>query len=361
MADPADLKFYNASYRNEADKTASSTPGWSVPVVEPNTIAAYDAGGNPISVDQFWDGLGYLPPVTPGSDAAVAEAEVMTFWEQLADYAGIADLGAPIEWWPGLELYKSPEPGSRFLEDFGTGLGPDPQLFRQGWEPTDAASTFSFFDEQTGESQNIWVRYDPSRAAQQFFAMSASERQEYNTMMAEANMIDGSFKGLSDYSLEGAQAFADLLRYANYMGKPVKTVLSDVASRIKAAGGGSGRGSGPVVKVEIPDYDSMLADAKEMLKAKLGGREPKDWEMKLIADRMQREYGRWADAKQRTAYGGNGVYEVPDPVANTKTFLEDKYADEISRISDVGETRMNNQMLLNAATKGFNIMGGFNG
>ena len=59
--------------------------------------------------------------------------------------------------------------------------------------------------------------------------------------------------------------------------------------------------------------------------------------------------------------GGNGTYEIPDPVKLTQEFVEDTYADEISRLEDIGDQTQTNQLLIGAATKGTNMMGGIGG
>lgn len=357
MADSADLKFYNTSYKTEQDTSWSvaapvATTGWT----------AKDSSGNPISEQQWWASAGmgdYLPTSTPASDSAADEQVIKGQWDQLVEYAGIGDLGAPVNWWPGLQLQ---DPTSILGEQLTAMQAPDDTRFRQYWEPKDGPLSKTFTGSEPGQEVDYWIRYDPSRASQMWFSMTGQDRAKYNTMLVEAGLLEEGWEGLGDYTLEGAQAFQGALDYANYYGLPVDKILGkmgDINATLKDRRGGGGGGRGPTVKISIPDYDSMLKDAKDLIKQRLG-RDPKDWEMSLIADEMKSQYGKWADAQKALQYGGNGVYEIPDPVKNTQQFFEETYANEISRIEDVGETRANNQMLLSAATKGFNMAGGFN-
>lgn len=359
-----------------AANTGSSAPGGSTPAPRPrprtrtpyqNSSATYTSGSrtgapsitivNDAGTTNYWvgnDGMIALEPQTlTGSAAAQFERERLAAWETLANISGVDTLGVNANWWPGL-MTKDP-----FQWNIWGMPGEDhvPERWAQG-----TGQHMIFEDEATNQQQDIWVRYDPSRAAQQFFLMSGAERAEFNSMMVEANLIDKGYKGSSEYSIDGANAFSQVLSLANYYGKSAKQVLAQqaaVLARSRSGGGGRG-GGGPTVKIEVPDYETMLADSKKLLEAKVA-REVDDWEMSLVADHMKDRYGQWVDAKKRSMLGGNGTYEIPDPNKLTERFVEKKYADELSRLKDTTDTQTTNRLLLDAATKGIGMVGGLGG
>ena len=281
-------------------------------------------------------------------------------WNQLTSGAGIDYLsdeyGVPTNWWPGVMIPNYDQLLATSWSEPGT---------REAMiEPWAAPSRlFDFTDPATGEKiATRWVRYDPAQAAQQYMAMGGAERAKYSQMMADAGMVDPEWGGLSEFDPTLASAFGEALAWANYWGQPIGVVLKNRAelySKLKGRRGGSGRGSGagPVVKVEVPSYETLVEEAKALLRNNLG-RDPADWEMTLLADEMQRQHGSWADATKARMIGGNGTYEIPDPNALSQRFVETTWEDELTRLEEVGDTSNINQMLIAAATKGAEMMGG---
>lgn len=339
----------------------ASPVSWSVPGAE---LIYGDAPTFGIRDDGYFDpGSSSFPDPT---NTALNKA-IVVMWEDLVGRTfGVdeASLDFPTNWWPGLEVENQYGQLSELnrLGRFGGEV-----FIREDLRPEDWATRSEYLeavDQQTGLRDNFWIRYDPSRAAQQFAAMSNETRAEFNSLMVDAKLMEEGWKNVADYSMEGASAFAGVLSLANYYGISAKEALQRLISirqRNDAARGGGGRGRGPTVKLEIPDYETMLADAKNLLKSKLNGRDPKDWEMSLVADHMKERYGQWADAKKRALLGGNGTYEIPDPVKLTSDFVQETYAAEIGRLQDVAETGVNNSLLLRAATKGLSMIGGYGG
>lgn len=336
--------------KRQAELTPSASYGGSAVTPERPAFAETDEGG--------FITLG--PGVTPRSGQQAFEQQVETAWTALVNRSfGTTDTPFPTNWWPGIEV----ENVYADLQHYGPGpFGPtglDRNLHPERWAA--GADYVRFWDEETGQEDQIWVRYDPTRAAQQFFAMDNATREEYNTLMAQAGIIPEGYEGLADYSMEGANAFAQVLQMANYYGISARQVLqraTALAARGRRGGGGGGRG--PTVKVKVPDYETLLVDAETAIQAAVG-RDIDDWEMAVVADHMQDRYGEWAAAEKRAALGGNGTYEIPDPVKLSQKFVKERYSSEIERLEDVADQRQTNQILINAATKGTQMMGGLSG
>lgn len=319
-----------------------------------------------LSPDASDDGefaLGDFFAIGPGSfNKAYEVASVEDFedvWNQFVSGAGIDRLGVETNWWPGMHAER---PLSLAMADYAGWYTPGEDR-PESWAPRDRFHTFT--DTETDQSIQLWTRYDPSRAGQQYMAMGGKERERYATMMVNAGLLPKEFKGLGDFTPEAAAAFSEALSWANYWGQPLDDALVHMGGLYKklggGGGGGRGGGGGPQVKLEIPDYETLVAEAKELIQAKVGNRDVKEWELALVADEFQRQYGRWADATKARMIGGNGTYEIPDPVALTETFVEDKYSDEIGRLEDIGDQRQMNQLLVGAATRGTQMMGGLGG
>lgn len=307
-------------------------------------------------VDVLINNKGYISPESPNVfGISYAQTNVMKASDALDLWisgSGIDTLGVATNWWPGMNIQDQTQ--------FGYGFIPGYEDPTAGWN--DAERVYEFTNKDTNQKVSQYVRYDPSQASRQFWGMSTSERARYTTMMVDAGLLDEEWKGIGDFSPANAAAFAEAQAHANYYGTNVDAALlkeAKLLSKLNAGRGGGGRGGGggPKVQLEVPDYETLVTDAKNLIRKNLG-RDPKDWEMTLVADEMQRQYGRWADATKRRMVGGNGTYEIPDPAKLSQEFVEDTYADEISRLEDVGDQAQTNQMLIGAATRGTQLMGG---
>lgn len=312
-------------------------------------------GYEPVESDDMVPGWSSVSPDEYEVVTVQTQDAITTNWAEMVSYAvpGIFDPEIGLAaWWPGLST-ESPYPA-------GAWDGPAASInIEQAWLPESwemGAQTFGFTDPSTGDSASFWVRYDPSRASQQWHAMSGDRRLELTNQMVASGLLPKEWANVSDYTIEGAAAFGEALAAANYYGKPVGEVLT-LISKTRPPTRGSGS-RGPTFKAEIPDYETMLFNSENLLKQTLG-RDPEDWEMSLIADEMKDQYGAWAKAKERAALGGNGVYEVPDPQALTVNYLQDTYSSEINRIQTREETRVNNALTLNALTKGRRMIGSY--
>lgn len=323
-------------------------PAWDPALPIDLTVGEYRdfTTGGWIDPESYW---------AQGQAAALeAEAKKEAAHQLLIEATGIAALeGVPTNWWPGLNVVPYvPSPHDIFVSDSLS----SPTFARGGLMPQEwstGGAHFQFSDPATGASQPVYVRYDPHTASQQFYGMDDETRRKYNTLLADAGYLGKGFKDVDAYTIDGASMFARALIEANYYGLTVDELLKRQAAIRRTTGGGTGRR----VVIEIPDYDTMLADSTTMLRNQLG-RDPEDWEMALIADEMKRQYGSYAEAKREAALG-NGTYEIPNPETLTQTYLEDQYADEINRIQTREETRVNNRLTLDALTKGRQMIGSY--
>lgn len=338
-------------------------PGASVPETQgaPGDIVVSATGGA--------SGQGSFLTVGPDTfGQAYAVNDTMSREDALAMWigrAGIDRLGVDMNWWPGMMMPNL------------DALASAPGMWREGpslseqepWRMEGSLFTFENLDmgeDDPRRTQNRYVRYDVAHGSRQYMLMGETERAKYSDLMAQSGLLDPEWAGISDFHPTAAAAFTDALALANYYGLPVEAVLRREAGLQKklAAGrggrGGRGGGAGPQVKLEIPDYETMVAESKALIRKNLG-RDPADWEMSLVADEMKRQYGNWAEATSARMVGGNGTYEIPDPMTLTQEFVEDTYADEISRLEDIGDQTQTNQLLLNAAVRGTQMMGGLGG
>jgi len=294
-------------------------------------------------------------------------AQSQTAEEAWADWvakAGIEPLGVPTNWWPGIGIANYDE----MIQGLGLLEGSDrrfaamfPQQNRpEFWAAPSTEIEWDDPDTPQPVDMQAWVRYDPATAAQQYMLMGGASRAKYTELMVRAGYLDEEWAGISEFDPQAAAAFSKALSWANYYGKSVDEVLAsqgDLFQKLSdRAGGGGGGGGGPQVKIEVPNYETLTQQAKDTLRQNLG-RDPKDWEMTLVADEMQRQYGDWASATKARMVGGNGIYEIPDPATLTQAFVEKTYEDELTRLEDVGDTTQVNRLLIAAATKGTDMLG----
>lgn len=310
-----------------------------------------------------WLGFGNID-ATPVGERARQE-EIHLAWTALAertfDMPG-EDVAGEFSgiWWPGMEAPETlPKDHFQLIRPLLSGAPvSDPDRFQEWW--TYGGERMEFVDEATGQSDSVFIRYNPRFSAQQYAALNPQERATFNTLMADAGLLDEGFANLGDFTIDGARAFRSALQMANYYGVSVKEALTRQAKlvdRLDGGGrGGGGGGRGPTVKVEVPDYETLLVDAEDAIRTAVG-RDVRDYELAIVADHMQERYGEWAEAKKRAMIGGNGTYEVPDPTKLSRKYVADRYEAEIDRLGDVADARETNRLMLTAATQGAAMIG----
>lgn len=190
-----------------------------------------------------------------------------------------------------------------------------------------------------------------------------------------AHPSGGEVTVMSTYSsYEAMTAYKEVLGVANYMGLTPEAAIRQIrnafdnASRA-AARSGSGSGyvrqpfSVPAALRTIPDYDTLKQNVTQMMRQTMG-RDPEDWEIVILADDLKGEHEKYNEQMikaAKAAYDNNRTelnIEVPDPATKTQRYLEERYAPEMSRLEDIDEAAKSNQLMINAITKGANMIGG---
>ena len=192
-------------------------------------------------------------------------------------------------------------------------------------------------------------------------AWYAQQQNEYQTMTTYS-------------SYESMQAYKEVLGVANYMGitpelaiRQVRNAFDNANRAARRSGGGGGYSkppfSIPAALRTVPDYDTLKQNVTNMMRQTMG-RDPEDWEVVILADDLKSEHEKYNEQMikaARAAYDNNRALtgiEVPDPTTKTQAYLEERYAPEIGRLEDIEEASASNQLMINAITKGANMIGG---
>lgn len=149
-------------------------------------------------------------------------------------------------------------------------------------------------------------------------------------------------------------AFEQVLGHANESGLDWETALADVemfgvatgaSGRAGGGAGGQGRAGFVVEAYSAPDYDTLAQEAKTFARQRIG-RDLKDYEVKLWAERLGGFHREGYDANVQAArlnydateraietgedQGSAGTVQGVDPAASFKEYFEEKYAPEIN-------------------------------
>lgn len=189
----------------------------------------------------------------------------------------------------------------------------------------------------------------------------------FQQQMVDAHvMFEGRFlPGMPDKAT--LSALQVTMGQANFTGEWYKSVAGQMAEAGKKWGGGGRSGGGyvrpPFVKRTYvkPDYEEMSLAAKETFRVKLN-RDPHEWEMKILADKLGDEHkrgfdsveeARWKDYQRGT--GGNKLTSetiegVENPVDVMRNYFDRQWAPELARAERVeverrGAERFFNSML----------------
>ncbi len=204
--------------------------------------------------------------------------------------------------------------------------------------------TSPIFTYMGGDGARYWDSY------------SARTRARLESQMIDAGLLrPGSYiPGESGFAQH--EAWEGVLGWANYYGVTPFNALARLQregtyKKAYGGGGGGGGGGGARTVTTIPDYKTISQNAKEMLRNMLG-RDIEDWEMKLVADEMQKQYRNQSQQQLQASLAGSGEYEITDPVTVTRSFIEDKYKNELDRLTNVGEQSANYKLAVDVFTKG---------
>ncbi len=212
-----------------------------------------------------------------------------------------------------------------------------------GWAEEDSPQPI--FTYMGGDGARYWDSY------------SARTRARLEQQMVDAGLLrEGSFIPGSS-SFEQHEAWESVLGWANYYGVTPFNALArlqreGVYKRTHGGGGGGGGGgAGARTVTTIPDYPTLAQRAKEMLRNTVG-REVEDWEMKLVADEMQKQYRAQSQQMLDASLAGSGEFQITDPETVTQAFIEDKYRNELDRLTAVGQQSGNYKLAVDVLTKG---------
>jgi hypothetical protein len=251
---------------------------------------------------------------------------------------------------PLLGIGDGPRVGTQSIDAYL----PYSQQYGQSYLPTEGAGTafpITADGYRSGAGPMLWGGY------------AASTRNRLSQQMVEYGLLDPAYgtEGMSSGNFQDQHdAWDTVLGVANYYGISPFNALSKIKTLSQAGVSGYGRsgggGAGGIV-TEIPDYASISQRSKDMFR-QMVGRNPEDWELTLVADKMQEQF-KSADTATRTArLSGNGTFEIPEPQQTTKSFIESQYGNELERQQDVESTSNTNKLVLQAATMGAKMVGG---
>ncbi len=138
------------------------------------------------------------------------------------------------------------------------------------------------------------------------------------------------------------------------------------ANRPRGAGARAPSFSIPASLRQIPDYESISQDVQNLFRQRLG-RDAEDWEIQVLAEDMQDQYrnrntemikaARAAFWQAQGGASGTMEVEVPDPVLRQQAFIEERYGIEIDRLQQTGDTSITNRRMVDAITRGSQMVG----
>lgn len=185
----------------------------------------------------------------------------------------------------------------------------------------------------------------------------------FQEQMVDAGQLrkGGYLPGMKDKAT--LNALQVTMGQANMTGEWYKSVAGQMAEAGRSWGGGGGGGyvRPPFVKRTYvkPDYEELSLVSKETFRQKLA-RDPRDWEMKLLSDKMGEahkrgfdavEEARWKDYERGT--GGNKftsetIDGVESPVDVMRNYFDREWAPELERQERVEVQRKGAQRFFNS-------------
>ena len=202
-------------------------------------------------------------------------------------------------------------------------------------------------------------------------SMGADKRTWWEEQLVQAGYLDPIGFNPGDVSVIQGEAFEQVLGYAYTRGFGPEFAIQEmirneearerVRNRNRPGGARRPSFSIPASLREIPDYESITQDTENLFRSRMG-RDTEDWEMGILADFMQEKHRESNVEKIKAARaafnasmsGAQGLMEVevPNPQLRTQKFIEERYANEIDRVDQIGDTASTNRLLINAITTG---------
>lgn len=213
-------------------------------------------------------------------------------------------------------------------------------------EPTAGRDLFVW---TAGQGGQIWAGYSPElRATLEPRLISSGLLEKGDFIPGQANMAVNN-------------AWDTVLDWSEYYGitplNALRRIEQEGAYKKTHGPGGPGGGGGRSTVTTIPDYATIAQRAKEQMRNTLG-RDVEDWEMKLVADEMQKQYRSASQQQLAASLAGSGEFEIADPQTVTQAYIEEQYAPEIDRVSDVAQAASNHKLSMDVLTKGASMIGG---
>ena len=195
----------------------------------------------------------------------------------------------------------------------------------------------------SGAGAEQWRKYSPEmRANMEGKLVNAG-------VLREGNFIPGT-DGMAQH-----EAWELVLDWSEYYGitplNALRKMEAEGIYRDTSGGGGGGGGAGPRTVTVIPDYETIAQNSKAMLRNQLG-RDMDDWEIKLVADEMQKLYRKQAGQQLEAQLAGSGEFEITDPQTVTQAFIEEQYDPEIQRQQAIQENSANYKLSMDVLTRG---------
>jgi hypothetical protein len=203
------------------------------------------------------------------------------------------------------------------------------------------------FTYTAGQGGLIWSGYSPELRA------NLEPRLISSGLLENGDFIPGQANQAVN------NAWDTVLDWSEYYGitplNALRKIEREGAYKDANGGGGGGGGGGRSTVTTIPDYATIAQRAKDQMKNTLG-RDVEDWEMKLVADEMQKQYRSASQQQLAASLAGSGEFEIADPQTVTQAYIEEQYAPEIDRVSDVAQSAANHKLSMDVLTKGASMI-----
>jgi hypothetical protein len=247
------------------------------------------------------------------------------------------------------------------LARLGFGGSKDTRRYPDQWTPADlqpsARKGFDTSVELT-PGRDLFV-YTAGQGGLIWSGYSSELRANLEPRLVSAGLLrNGDFiPGQANQAINNA--WDTVLDWSEYYGITPLNALRKLEREgaYKDANGGGGGGGGRSTVTTIPDYATIAQRAKEQMRNTLG-RDVEDWEMKLVADEMQKQYRSASQQQLAASLAGSGEFEIADPQTVTQAYIEEQYAPEIDRVSDVAQAAGNHKLSMDVLTKGASMIGG---
>lgn len=195
---------------------------------------------------------------------------------------------------------------------------------------------------------------------QMFVGMSPEQIAAIQTELLRAGIVDAEDFRPGVWDPDTADAMKDVLEHANFSGLSWDEALVELAANPRAEedGGGAGGRRGRRGYM-APDYATLAQAAKSAIRQNLG-REPEDWEVKLLADElgggfqqqlsMQQQVDQYEQQPAGEGEGPGQTFTDVDPKARFAERFEELYRPELEAEQREEDASTNTQLLMRSIT-----------